>query len=83
MMVQNEWEIMILSHAAFSERAAEKGEAGRKIRQTSVKKLFKTGDSDFQIYFFLSSTASRSAGFAYQGRWFFLLSALEEQAGVE
>ena len=53
------------------------------ISQISVKKWFEIGDPDFQIYFLLSSTASRFAGFAYQGRLFFLLSALEEQAGVE
>jgi len=43
----------------------------REISQISIKKWFDIGDSNFQIYFLLSSTTSRFAGFAYQGDNFF------------
>lgn len=46
-MVQEEWEVLVLPHAAFSERAGEKAE----ISQISIKKWFEISGSDFQIYF--------------------------------
>lgn len=50
---------------------AEPGEKGE-ISQISLQERFGVGGSDLQIYFSLSSAALRFAGFAYQGRLFFL-----------